>query len=144
MKSINVGSPTYTGQIIPLFMSVMIIQDHPPLRRTNQFFPCTICVVQGSPPPYAGQILRFVSPVIKNGDHPRLRRTKKEHKRKKSNCSGSPPLTQDKCIDGRFIAGNMGITPAYAGQITSAISSICSFQDHPRLRRTNENKWPEF
>ena len=111
----------------------------PPLTQDKFFVVSELCCICGITPAYAGQILSSFLFFGQLWDHPRLRRTN----RWKSECEdlrlGSPPLTQDKLNEMLTCAHYAGITPAYAGQITSKIHSKKESRDHPRLRRTNPN-----
>ncbi len=134
-------------------------KDHPRLRRTNNAPLWTIGCFQGSPPltqdkfcqvfcslvnfgitpAYAGQIAGNLNARIYGWDHPRLRRTNMFLHKIFTLVLGSPPLTQDKLNEMLTCAHYAGITPAYAGQITSKIHSKKESRDHPRLRRTNSS-----
>ena len=57
---------------------------------------------------------------------------------------GSPPLARDK-YDGQVrVEGELGITPACAGQIIATAWNRCRSKDHPRLRGTNHIDAPEL
>ena len=132
-------------------------QDHPRLRRTNLSWKTTDIIQWGSPPltqdkyiiqiiciadfgitpAYAGQIKPVLAYINSYKDHPRLRRTNLKSLYERSSLLGSPPLTQDKFYTLESSVWVLGITPAYAGQISMIGKKRVQLKDHPRLRRTN-------
>ena len=75
-------------------------------------------------------------------DHPRIRGTNLVRQEEFCFLQGSSPHTRDKLqMDGN-IAQQLGIIPAYAGQIPVALSTNSLFWDHPRIRGTNPGIYP--
>ena len=107
--------------------------------HTRDKFSCFIPeeLVLGITPAYAGQIRYGSSNCCKVKDHPRIRGTNIASASASLAAAGSPPHTRDKFIPSAIVSGDIGITPAYAGQIKIYFQYVYLLQDHPRIRGTN-------
>ena len=84
-------------------------------------------------PAYAGKSnVRSFSPAIRR-DHPRLCGEKSLGNKNVWERQGSPPPMRGKGTGLVFNAGNIGITPAYAGKSHLWKMPASRVQDHPRL-----------
>ena len=135
----------------------LLNRDHPRIRGTNiNFGNLSLMPVGSSPhtrdklkeikkpfsvfgiiPAYAGQIA-FLFPSEKQcRDHPRIRGTNPYVLRPSVLYTGSSPHTRDKLRFYSPLKSNVGIIPAYAGQILTSCVRLSFIQDHPRIRGTN-------
>ena len=150
--------PAYAGQIRLISSSGRGKGDHPRIRGTNFAAYVSASLLTGSSPhtrdksyirhvkqravriipAYAGQIpsVRFFS--FMRRDHPRIRGTNHLGMGITPEDQGSSPHTRDKSLNYARFGLIAGIIPAYAGQIPFSINHGSYYQDHPRIRGTND------
>ena len=128
--------------------------DHPHIRGEHDKVIITVYTSMGSPPHTRGTYITVLSPcdgaritpayagninfIFNNieiiRDHPRIRG---EHRRVFSYpmmVVGSPPHTRGTSPNATNTSLKTGITPAYAGNITTGSSHHNPVRDHPRIR----------
>ena len=88
----------------------------------------------GITPACAGNTRLGYSPGEGYGDHPRLRGEYFDNPSKLVQIAGSPPLARGILVMSDDGITPIGITPACAGNTSSAFSASCFAWDHPRLR----------
>ena len=88
----------------------------------------------GITPAYAGTTIDVNFSSSLAGDHPRLRGNYLFYSIHILPLMGSPPLTRELHRLAHLLEFGHGITPAYAGTTSGAVSILSADQDHPRLR----------
>ena len=114
----------------------------PPLARGIQLWRQPSNLESGITPACAGNTLLLRTNETSSWDHPRLRGEYKNTKRNYKACLGSPPLARGILISASIIISNQRITPACAGNTTTAETRRPGTRDHPRLRGEYTKKIP--
>ncbi len=155
--------PAYAGQMLKSLRISSGLEDHPRIRGTNLFPAPKVTSTTGSSPhtrdkctwqeergalcriipAYAGQILISMKGQSQREDHPRIRGTNACFYRVRYSTLGSSPHTRDKSYISYQKDVREGIIPAYAGQIVPFSVLRPSYQDHPRIRGTNNKTFTQ-
>ena len=90
-------------------------------------------------PAYAGNTHFWKWFIFAGQDHPRLRGEHFVIATSSRIHQGSPPPTRGTLVKKTKKTFRRGITPAYAGNTSSAPNLFASVQDHPRLRGEHNN-----
>ena len=106
----------------------------PPHTRERLWSSKEHCQQHRITPAYAGKTKSLLSIVIKLQDHPRIRGKDSLSASLFTSCSGSPPHTRERHIDGASETSERRITPAYAGKTPNTIRKMMKKKDHPRIR----------
>ena len=88
-------------------------------------------------PAYAGKIALSRSLLLSLKDHPRIRGENVVLRPEVRRVPGSPPHTRGKSVSPVRREQSDGITPAYAGKISTTTRTSRGGQDHPRIRGEN-------
>ena len=85
-------------------------------------------------PAYAGTLGKTNILVLWFRDHPRIRGNTRFAYVRLRLYLGSPPHTREHSWQCLVCSDDAGITPAYAGTLSSAASDTRASEDHPRIR----------
>ena len=88
----------------------------------------------GITPACAGNTIRVVELIRHAWDHPRMRGEYREYFIGMKQARGSPPHARGILFDDLCRAGNIGITPACAGNTSTMTGWANVTRDHPRMR----------
>ena len=147
-------TPAYAGNTLIVCYFGTDFGDHPRLRGEHPRHLDKTRTLVGSPPPtrgthaikkYAGYMPGITPAYAGNTeemntfcqlfwDHPRLRGEHYTSHTIIEFYQGSPPPTRGTPIANVTMPPAWRITPAYAGNTTSALSRLSCMRDHPRLR----------
>ena len=107
--------------------------DHPRICGEKVLWRIDWLVCVGITPAYAGKRFSCKSGEKQVGDHPRVCGEKIEQRIRDYQAGGSPPRMRGKGVGAAHLAGDHGITPAYAGKSKNTCTSVVFDQDHPRV-----------
>ena len=147
-------TPAYAGKSRGRDTDERAGQDHPRIRGEKAKYLGVDDTVAGSPPhtrgkvglqhgqlppdritpAYAGKSLCSSQRILNAEDHPRIRGEKDARRTSAVLRSGSPPHTRGKVPTPSLTLFHAGITPAYAGKSSTALTSSSTTRDHPRIR----------
>ena len=140
MNSLAVGiTPAYAGKTYFLFVTTLLMWDHPRLRGKDDYFeierlyglesppltrerPDKITISKlriGITPAYAGKTCTLYCSGYLKKNHPRSRGKDCTTPYLQIKKQGSPPLTRERLQRPEYIGGRSGITPAHAGKTLS-------------------------
>ena len=156
-------TPAYAGKRFSVFMLSPPFLDHPRLCGEKENTDRRKIFEVGSPPPmrgkacdkrkfrsgiritpaYAGKSFSNVTGFFKEQDHPRLCGEKLAFLSESYTIPGSPPPMRGKGTGLVFNAGNIRITPAYAGKSVAQAALNLIMRDHPRLCGEKTKKIPK-
>ena len=126
-------TPAYAGKRLSQCRAPTVIRDHPRVCGEKGLNPVHRCCRSGSPPRMRGKARNVQDPVGSFWDHPRVCGEKLAPPFWNANIGGSPPRMRGKGSSSVSAALCAGITPAYAGKRTSAVSHQFLCEDHPRV-----------
>ena len=122
------------GEYLLLCSEMLLKPGSPPLARGIHTQTIQVSDLVGITPACAGNTRLGYSPGEGYGDHPRLRGEYFDNPSKLVQIAGSPPLARGILVMSDDGITPIGITPACAGNTSSAFSASCFAWDHPRLR----------
>ena len=147
-------TPAYAGTTVTVFVSTVMLEDHPRLRG-NYLVAIFLSAMLAGSPPLTRELLSTNLPISSSSritpayagttylpryyqqsdkDHPSLRGNYSQLETSSVTRLGSPPLTRELLINNRKYSRWFGITPAYAGTTQPVRKYAEQSKDHPRLR----------
>ena len=136
-------TPAYAGKSWIPITQFFNIQDHPRLCGEKLSSIMKRAWEIGITPAYAGKSFSNVTGFFKEQDHPRLCGEKLAFLSESYTIPGSPPPMRGKGTGLVFNAGNIRITPAYAGKSVAQAALNLIMRDHPRLCGEKTKKIPK-